>query len=190
MNADASKPRPIPKLPPLPRKGNRTIYLADDALWEKAKTFAGKEGISSVIARALTEFVAQRGEEDASCQRFHFEIVEVENPENTLEVIGFEGRLLLSTRFDLVVSPFEQDGKPVAAEIEIYRTKLGTFILLARPTSDEPESASAFSSYEKHNSVRALMSGLVVGCMHPFQRHELLNELTKKLGKDAVTWID
>lgn len=183
-------PVQVPKLPRLPRRGNRTIYVADDSLWEKAKTLAGREGLSSVIAKALADFVAQRTADQAACQKLHFEIFG-DDEDSPIEVIGFEGRQLLSGTYDLAVSPFEADGR-LEAVIEIYRTKLGTFVLLATPATDERESRSrsAFDLYERHNSVRDLMSGHIVGCFAAVNRHELLTELTKGLGKDAVTWID
>lgn len=187
----------LPKLPALPRKGNRTIYLADDALWEKAKTLAGKEGISSVISRALLDFVSLRTAEDAANQRFDFELLDptasAEEGVGVVEVIGFEGRRLVSGSFDLEHNPFLErsaaDGG-VPTVIQIYRTKLGTFVLLAAPVTELPESVSTFYLYETHKSVREVMSGSVVACLFPPDRHELLTDLTKGLGKDAVTWID
>lgn len=175
----------------MPRKGNRTIYLANDELWERAKTLAGRDGISTVIAKSLADFVGQRTADQASYQKFHFEIFG-DDEFSPVEVIGFEGRKILSGTFDLAVSPFEESDRGVEAVIEIYRTKLGTFVLLARPVTDDPEhsSRSLFALYERHNSVRDLMSGHIAGCFATPNRHELLTELTKGLGKDAVTWID
>ena len=76
----------LPKLPPLPRKGNRTIYLANDELWERAKNLAGKEGLSSVIAKALADFVAQRDADQSSFQKFTFEILGDPHSEDPTEV--------------------------------------------------------------------------------------------------------
>ena len=87
-------------------------------------------------------------------------------------------------------NPFDHSEQSVEAEIEIYRTRLGTLVILARPTRDETESESAFVVYETHQSVKDLMSGHIVSSVWLPNRHELLTELTKALGKDAVTWID
>ncbi len=134
--------------------------------------------------------MTQRTADQAAYQKFHFEIFG-DDEDSPVEVIGFEGRQLLSGKYDLAVSPFGPDGSPEAI-IEIYRTKLGTFVLLATPVTDDPEgrSRSAFELYERHNAVRDLMSGHIVGCLAASNRHELLTELSKGLGKDAVTWID
>jgi hypothetical protein len=191
MSSTSSQPTKPPKLPPLPRKGNRTIYLADDALWEKAKALAGKDGISSVISRALSDYVSQRTAEESTSKRFCFELLDAKDPElPVIEVIGFEGRILFSNSFDLDLNPFDESRQRVETVIQIYRTKLGTFVLLAAPATDNPESASTFYLYEKHSSIRDLMSGSCVACLFPPDRHDLLTELTKSLGKDAITWID
>lgn len=192
MNATTRNPS-IPKLPPLPRKGNRTIYLANDELWEKAKALAGREGLSAVIARALADFVATRTKANEEFEKFHFEIVgipEPGEPGGPTEVIGFEGKKLVSTSSDLECNPFDESDSHVETVIQIYRTRLGTFVVLATPATDAPESESAFAIYETHRSVTEVMGGHIVGCMFPPDRHELLKELTVKLGKDSVTWID
>ena len=135
----------LPKLPPLPRKGNRTIYLANDELWERAKNLAGKEGLSSVIAKALADFVAQRDADQSSFQKFTFEILGDPHSEDPTEVIAFEGRQLLNTVFALAASPFAGIETSGEADIQIYRTRLGTLVLLAAPSLDQPSSASAFA---------------------------------------------
>lgn len=43
--------------------GNKTIYVKDDATWERAKKLAGKEGLSSVIGEALARYVAEKEEQ-------------------------------------------------------------------------------------------------------------------------------
>lgn len=151
---------------------------------------AGKEGLSSVIARGLADFVASKTAADQSFEKFHFEIFGGD-PETTAptEVIGFEGTQLVSKSFALDFSPFDDD-EGLETDVQIYRTRLGTLVILAAPKSDEFESPSAFGTYETHQSVKALMSGVIVGCMDPTDRHGLLREVTVKLGKDGVTWID
>ncbi len=170
--------------------GNKTIYVSDDDIWEKAKKFAGKDGLSSVIARSLGDYVAARTAQDEAMEKYHFEIIDLSEPDGPTAVIGFEGTKLLSTSFNLIANPFVPSDNDIEADVEIYRTRLGTFVLLAEPTSTEPQSKSVFATYETHRSLRELMSGTIVQCMLPPNRHELLTELTTRLGKDVVTWID
>ena len=170
---------------------NKTIYVANEELWERAKKLAGNKGLSSVISQALADYVASRSAQDASLEKFHFEIGMYSD--SPTEVIGFEGKQLISKTFDLAVNPFDQSDseiRGIEAVIQIYRTRLGKFVLLARPTDDQPESVGAFVTYESHSSVKDVMSGNVAACLHPPNRHELLQDLTNGLGKDAVTWID
>lgn len=105
-------------------------------------------------------------------------------------MIGFEGKKLGSFTFDLVANPFDEDSKAPEANVEVYRTRAGKFVLLAVPQSYTPESASAFALWETHDSLTDVMGGNVVSCMFPPDRHELLTLLTASLGKDAVKWID
>lgn len=180
----------LPRLPPLPRKRNRTIYIANDELWNRAKTLAGAEGLSAVIARALADFVAARTNPDETFEKFRFEILGLHDSAGPTEVIGFEGKELLSGSFDLEESPLGDSAWGDKAFIKVYRTRLGKFVVLAAPAPDLPESESAYALYEGHKSVTEVMRGGIVSCMFPPARHEFLKKLTANLGKDGVTWID
>lgn len=172
--------------------GNKTIYIANEDLWKQAKTLSGKDGLSSVIAKALQEFVTERNSADQGYEKLHFEVLGNPDLSGPTEVIGFEGKVLYENTFKLVANPFVQSdsAKGLEAWIAIYRTKSGTFVVLAGPTLNEPTSASSCDRWESHRSVADVMSGGIIASMYPPDRSELLREFTANLGKGAVTWID
>lgn len=106
------------------------------------------------------------------------------------EVIGFEGRKLLSDSYALVANPFFEEASGCDAEIEIYRTRSGAFVVLATPDLPEPASNSSFAHWGKYQSLKDLMADEIVAKLYPPDRHELFKKLSAQLGKDSATWIE
>ena len=171
---------------------NKTIYVADEKLWEQAKRLAGKDGLSSVVNSAIKNFVDEASGREQGFEKQLFEIFGDPHLSGPTDVIGFEGKLLYSANFDLVANPFQPDSSTpgVEASIAVYRTRSGKFVLLAEPAIDAPTSQSAYAMWETHSSISELMNGLVVGCLFDPNRYEFLNELSKHVGTENVTWID
>src|ERR671912_440275 len=76
---------------------NKTIYVKDDELWERAKQLVGKDGLSALLSEMLQNYV-KRKDVGPSEQRFNFQIGHWEDTDETdqpdREHIEFIGRRL------------------------------------------------------------------------------------------------
>jgi len=171
---------------------NKTIYVADETLWEQARQLAGKDGLSSVVNAAIKNFIDEAARREQGFEKHVFEIFGDRDLDGPTDVIGFEGKKLYGEKFVLIADPFQPDSPSASIEayIAVYRTKSGKFVLLAEQVTQNPTSMSAFDACEIHSSVSDLMNGNVVSCIFPSNRFEFLNELSKHVGKEHVTWID
>jgi hypothetical protein len=147
--------------------GNKTIYVKDEALWERAKELAGKEGFSAVIAKALAEFVQRTEDEN---RRFTEHSLTIGN-----EVVRFRGRSLAST-----VIGIPPGG---AGEMEVYVTKGGKLVLVARNESGEDVAHEVWDTLPE----LAKMSYYMPACPAP---EEFLDELAEALAEAPIVWID
>lgn len=76
-----------------PPMGNRTIYMKDQVLWDRAKELAEKEGgLSGVIAEALAKFVEQKEAELRGLSLREFNLW----TDDGVQVIKFYGKELFS----------------------------------------------------------------------------------------------
>src|SRR3972149_9161601 len=102
---------------------NKTIYVKNEEIWNKAKAIAGREGegLSGVIAEALAEFVKQH-EVAAEGHVVHRFTVVHEDSEGALERVAFAGREIGSRSF----SAPDGQGTLIAT---VYATKGGKFVL-------------------------------------------------------------
>jgi hypothetical protein len=99
---------------------NKTIYVKDERLWEQAKKFAGKDGLSAVIANSLAEYVAARQAATSSEKVFRLVIEPLEGPP---ERIAFAGQLIESRQFPS--DPYDM------LVVSVYKTAAGRFVVTA-----------------------------------------------------------
>jgi hypothetical protein len=102
---------------------NKTIYFRDASLWDQAKTLAGGEGLSSVIADLLADWVRRR---EALGNLSEFELWvggrghEEQHGSARPLFVGFKGRYIA----DNFGSSFEQMPK-----IHVYQTTTGALVV-------------------------------------------------------------
>jgi hypothetical protein len=112
----------------------RTLYVRDQDLWERARKLAGSQGLSSLVERAVRQYLDQQ-EPIAKTHSHRFVLPVRSDEENEMEEsIEFQGHLLVdSAGFSLEQIP----------RIQVYRTSLGRFVVYrtypmhsARPSHD------------------------------------------------------
>lgn len=163
---------------------NRTIYVKDESLWEKAKHFAGDVGISGLIAQMLKEYV-ERKEREASVRAGEMTKVELRvggplHEDEPSHRVAFIGRLLYDT--DVEADPrcmvFETQSK----RLVLYKTN-------SHPYREDGATYEVFSTYEELAATPAARNNfwLIEGQGHPEQ--EGIREIAAKLGKEPLVWI-
>ena len=125
---------------------NKTIYFRDDALWSKAKTMAGKEGLSAVIQKAVERFVAEGERKKEGLQRFTLSVMlpYEEDPEQIApgDRIAFDGQLLFNMGGVAV-----DDGSSASHDIECYRTRAGKLIFTTTGSSNDVGEITCTTAY-------------------------------------------
>jgi hypothetical protein len=150
--------------------GNKTIYVKNEQLWEKAKSIAGKAGLSGLIEQALSGYVAEREREQQGLVRFYLNVEEVGGFKSR---IGFDGKKLGSFQksdFMLIVS--------------VYQTKAGKFIL----TNDDPDGTA--NDYRLFDSLDELTHDSLFEQLGPDESGEFAEQLANELGTTITQWID
>lgn len=139
---------------------NKTIYIKDETLWQNAKKFAGKGGLSEVIADALRRFVADSEAKAAGQETFRF-VVQFRGDDDFARV-AFRGRLLESKDLD-----------SGSLNASVYETQGGSFVLVLG--EEGPYNVSFH--YAKYETLKEIA-----------QDSELLELLRSE--SDAVSWIN
>ena len=146
--------------------GNKTIYVKDEALWDRAKELAGKEGFSAVIAQALADFVERKADEHRGLTDYRLPIGD--------ELICWRGRLLTSTVLGL--------GNQRAGELEVYQTKAGKLVVVAGDLAD----AFGYEVYETLEQF-ANSGGHLRDVPDP---EGFVEEVSEAMGQNPTVWID
>jgi hypothetical protein len=163
---------------------NKTIYVRDESLWEKAKKFAGDAGISRLIAEALQEYV-QRKERETAMRAGEMTKVELRvggplHQDEPAHRIGFIGRLLYDT--DVEADPrcmvFETQSK----QLILYKTN-------SHPYREDGATYRVFSSYEELARGPDARSNFCLIEEQGRPEHEGIREIAAKLGKEPLVWI-
>lgn len=165
--------------------GNKTIYFRDDDLWSKAKTLAGKEGLSAVIQKAVEEFVQAAERQKEGWHRVILALLlrdEEEDPYTFVptERIAFEGQSL--ARVDWPGITFSGQGYT-----ECFRTRGGKLIL-TMDESDHDEDGITY--YHVYDSLTELRGDPELKRLGAATRGRFLAEVSKQLGEDWAIWID
>jgi hypothetical protein len=172
---------------------NKTIYVRDENLWERAKKLAGAEGLSGLVGEALAEHVKRREQQRAAFQRGQAEMREVTldvggedhrelHGEEVDHKIAFVGRLLHDT--DIEALP----------RCAVYQTKSGKLLLYT--TWDVGDRDEMGATYELFDSFEELAQSSAArnnfNLLQEFQvdRYAPLAEIARKLGKDLVIRIE
>lgn len=172
--------------------GNKTIYVQDEKLWQKAKKLAGKAGLSGVIAKALTEFVDEHDREKHGSRRYQFEVRyeydDIDPDADWVDCVAFEGKpLFQGTLFYQLPEGWGGDAPDDRVEVHVYQTVAGTLVLMARRL-DAPE--GLFFHQGSHKTLQELRQDSVVSGLAPDERARLLADLSSQLRKSLVIWID
>lgn len=154
--------------------GNKTIYVKDEALWERAKQLAGKEGLSALIGEALADFVERKEQENRGFT-LHGIFVD-EGPSG--QFIRFYGRSLDSTLIGR--GPDEPD-----AVAEVFQTKGAKLVLFLR----DADSNQAYE-HRTYDSLEELAEDKVFSHIPPDAREEFLESMAQSMGQNWSVWID
>lgn len=170
---------------------NKTIYFKDDALWERAKEFAGKDGLSAVIQEALAQYVERKNLEAKGFKQFRLETAEYDPVSKKLgptERIAFEGRELAMDEAVVPSGDLDADGEPgyFVIAIAAYQTKEKRLIL----TRGEAGYGETITKYEVCSSLRKMRQSDILADLQGLDRARFLDEISSKLGEEWSVWID
>jgi hypothetical protein len=118
----------------------KTIYIKDEALWDKAKRVAAQEqeGVSAVIANALARYVSEV--EGRRMGQETFRILVRPNSLADSVLLGFTGTTLFSET---------RKGSETAFQATLYRTSGRRYILtVAAPEAEAPHYYSSNESLD------------------------------------------
>lgn len=155
---------------------NKTIYVRDEQLWERARELAGRDGLSAVISDALTEFVARREAEKKGFSLYHLEINGPYSSET--EEVRFWGKRL----GDRLFGRGPDLGEGVA---EVYQTKAGKLVLVLRDavTLEAHE-------YRTFDTPEELARDGEFGQIPVEAREDFADAIAAAIGHRWATWID
>ena len=163
--------------------GNKTIYVKDEALWDRAKELAGKDGFSALISKALEDFVERRNVANLDFSDHSIlidpSLAELAPDESFAKLIRFKGRSLATTFTG--PDPDQADG-----DAEVYQTRAGRLILVLRqaPTGE----AYDRRIYESFDQLAADQEALREVPLR--ERHEFLDRVAQAMGQHWAEWID
>jgi len=170
---------------------NKTIYFKDDALWERAKEVAGKEGLSAVIQDALAKYVERKDLEAKGIQPFRLHTAKYDHATKqygTTERIAFIGRELASDEPLVPTSEPDPDPEmpfePVA--ITAYQTKKQRLVL----TRSNVNYGEKITKYAVFSSVRELRDSEILADLDGVDRVKFLDRVSEQLGEDWSVWFD
>lgn len=163
---------------------NKTIYVKDELLWEKAKKFAGDAAISGLIAEALREYV-KRKEGEAALRAGEMTKVELRvggplHQDKPAHRIGFIGRLLYDT--DVEADPRCMVFETQSRRLLLYKTN-------SHPYHEDGATYEVFSTYEELAKSRNARSNFCLIEEQGRPEHEGIREIAAKLGKEPLVWI-
>lgn len=163
---------------------NKTIYVKNEQLWEKAKKFAGETGLSALIAETLREYV-ERKDREVALRAGEMTNVELRvggplHDDEPYHRIGFIGRLLYDTdvEADWRCMVFETQSK----RLLLYKTN-------AHPWRDDGATYEVFSTYEELAKSTAARSNFYLIEEQGLPANEGIREIAAKLGKEPLVWI-
>jgi hypothetical protein len=170
---------------------NKTIYFKDDALWDRAKELAGKDGLSAMIQEALAQYVERKNLEAKGFKHFRLETAEydpVSKKLGTTERIAFEGRELAMDEAVVPSGETEPDGEPgyFVVAIAAYQTKADRLIL----TRGEAGYGEIITKYEVLSSLKEIRESDLLADVQGLDRARFLDEISSKLGEEWSVWID
>ncbi len=187
---------------------NKTIYVKDGDLWERAKKIAGKDGLSSAISEALTEYVTRKEKDALGIKRYRLEVgYEGAGPETddgggmraragSTGRIAFDGQLLVQQalpvplQIELNGMAWTEEIKEIFEEMKeiftVYRTKSGKLILTA--SSPQLGGTTHYAVYTTITQLREdpyLLKNVAAPDRAPF-----LDMVAEKAGEDWAVWIE
>ena len=155
---------------------NKTIYIKDEALWERAKALAGKDGLSALIGRALADFLEQKDAESHGLSPQSIDIVDSYGGES--ETIRFWGKRLGDRLFGR--GPDSPNGTA-----EVFQTKSGKLVLVLR----DAVSFEAFE-YRTFETPEELARDSQFAQIPPEARSDFEQSIAEAIGHKWATWID
>ena len=190
---------------------NKTIYVKDEHLWDRARKLAGKDGLSGVIQEALAKFVEKKQRQSEGFHRYRFDTTyqHYELHSGPSEAIAFEGREVASKVLPVRVQQSGYTSEKFDRSFNVYYTPVGTLLVTVNPgeTFDRhftvyrtragkllltvtPEYSDRIEHYGVYEGIRALTNDPELAAANDVARAALLNEISEELGEDWAIWID
>lgn len=168
---------------------NKTIYVKDGEMWERAKKLAGKEGLSSVIGDAIAEYVKKKEKEEQGIKKFRLEVGFAESLTSygSTSRITFDGYLLYEKElpfFDEADRADDPNNCPVHPEIvSVYKTVGGKLILT---TKDD----NGITNYSVHTNFFKLAQDPILSSALKPDLATFLDAVSEKIGEDWAIRIE
>lgn len=189
--------------------GNKTIYIKDDGLWQRARELAGKDGLSSAIQGFLAKFVEEAELTDKGFARRHFKV----RPKGSGEVpdkhIAFNGRLLhhmqqtdiprippwavpdTALKVADLEDPLGVIHEQPCWEIAAFETKSGKLVLTLNDTHWNDFENDAVTYYAVYENLQALGNDEeLIERIEESDRITFLDALSKRLGQEWAIWLE
>lgn len=166
--------------------GNKTIYVKDEALWDRAKKLAGKDGLSSLIAEALEAYVNRKEAEQSGFKLFKFNVQELREMTDSgptfwlKEQVAFQGRQLGTAH---LLNP--TDPNYPYAQIDVYLTKGHKLVAVVTD-----EMLGVPTGYRVFNSPAELRSDELFADVEAESKAALFDKIAAELGERWSRWID
>lgn len=153
--------------------GNKTIYVKDEALWERAKQLVGKEGLSGLIAEALAEFVQRK---EAESRGFSLQEISLKHDDGE-ETVKFVGKEILAQ------IPLPCDDHHPRSLADLFQTRAGKMLVVLK----EDGSYEPFAYHTYDTPEELVTSGVLKSIPN---RVEFQQAIGEALGHKWGTWID
>jgi hypothetical protein len=152
---------------------NKTIYVKDEALWERARQLVGKDGLSGLIAEALAEFV-QRKEAESRGLAHHQICIQHDDGEESVRFVG--------KRIAEGVS-LGRGADYLGGIADVFQTKAGKLVVVLKDAITYQ--AFEYRTYDTPEELVA--SNTFAGIPNQV---EFRNAIGEALGHKWATWID
>lgn len=166
-----------------------TVYIRDELLWKRARKLAGNQGLSSLVERALREYLDQQEPAPGAGNRTIVLPVAAEDGDGEMaHSIEFGGRLLV-------------DSQPLSLEqlprIRVYRTLAGRLVVYRTwpPVFGFEPTYSVYRDLEGLEADARALTAMWITEDDPRGEHtdlapQFTKQLRKALGRRPVIFID
>jgi len=173
--------------------GNKTLYVKDEALWNRARELAGDEGLSGIVSDLLRDWVQRKetqrlapGSEEMQEIRLWVGGTEHEDPQNLgSHYIALTGRLIADSEgYSLDQVPRVKVYETKARQLVVYRSWLDTV-----SAKSQGATYTVYRDYEDLERNRwALDTAWIEFDKEEFGDHTLvlMRDIARALGRELV----